>query len=363
VDQRAAVFVIATGMSARVRQCGPLAVAAIVLLWAGASPSAAAAKRAPLIAAAGDIACAPANPRYNGGLGTFNSCQQRATSNLLQSRNFSAILPLGDLVYDENGSLASYFSAYEPTWGRFRAASRPVIGNHEYDDGLGGQGYWDYWDGVGASNGRAGVRGQGWYSYNLGSWHLIALNSNCDFVTCRNTGRQIRWLRNDLEANSKRCILAYMHHPRFSSGLYEKRGDTRALWKTLYRGKADVVLNGHDHLYERFAPQRPSGIRDWHGGISQFTVGTGGYFLFPVGIPPQPNSQFTFNGSFGILVMKLARQRFGWSFLTAPSARSIDRGSRRCTRERPRPRRHHKHHKHASNQAGAGTRAARLRSG
>jgi acid phosphatase type 7 len=349
-------------MSARTKHAAPLAAAVVGLLFA-AWPPVASAKRAPIIAAAGDIACAPANPRYNGGFGTFNSCQQLATSNLLQSRKFSAILPLGDLVYDENGSLASYFSAYDPTWGRFRVASRPVVGNHEYDDGLGAQGYWDYWNGVGAGNGPAGVRGRGWYSFNLGSWHLIALNSNCDFVTCLNDGRQIKWLRRDLEANANRCILAYMHHPRFSSGQFETRGDTRALWKTLYRGKADVVVNGHDHLYERFAPQRPSGIRDWRRGITQFTVGTGGYFLFSVGIPAQPNSQFTFNGNFGILVMKLARKRFGWSFLTIPSARSIDRGSRRCTRERPRRKRHRKHPKHGAHHDRVGTGTAGRRSG
>lgn len=302
------------------------------LLCAAAAASPAEAKPAPLIAAAGDIACGPNNERYNGGLGTFNSCQQLATSQLLAGRNLSAVLALGDLVYDDNGSLQSYFASYHPTWGRFRKATRPVIGNHEYDDGLGGRGYWDYWNGFGNGNGPAGARNRGWYSFGLGSWRLIALNSNCDFVSCRRTGRQINWLERQLKRYANRCTLAYFHHPRFSSGQFEQVGDTRAIWRTLYRGGADVVLNGHDHLYERFAPQRPSGIVDWRRGISEFVVGTGGYFLFPVEVPPEANSQLTFNGSFGVLFARLGVKRFSWSFVAAPSRTVIDSGKRRCHR-------------------------------
>ncbi|MEK6278373.1 MAG: metallophosphoesterase [Actinomycetota bacterium] len=317
-------------------------LAALCLLGSAAFAAPTQAKPAPLIAAAGDIACGPNNPRYNGGFGTFNSCQQLATSNLLLGRPYAAILPLGDIVYDDNGSLASYYASYSPTWGRFKRATHPAIGNHEYDDGLGGQGYWDYFNGIGDNEGRAGVRGQGWYAYNVGSWRLIALNSNCDFVACARTSRQIRFLERELEEHPDRCVLAYFHHPRFTSGLYEEIGDTRAIWRALYRGGADVVLNGHDHIYERFAPQRPSGIRDWRTGISQFSVGTGGYFLFPVGVPPQPNSQFTFNGDFGILNMRLGHKRYGWSFVTAGSRTSIDSGRRGCHREPKRRRPKHK---------------------
>ncbi len=356
----------------RTRQliAGVRACALGALLLAAATAPAARARSAPLIAAAGDIACGPGNPRFNSGLGTANDCQELLTSNLFAGRSLSAVLPLGDLQYDDNGSLESFLASYQPTWGRWHAASHPVIGNHEYDDGLGAQGYWDYWDGVGVGNGAAGVRGQGWYSYNVGSWHLVALNSNCDQVSCRGDSRQLRWLRRDLSDNADRCVLAYMHHPHFSSGLYEERGHTRSLWKALYRGRADVVLNGHDHLYERFAPQRPSGIVDYHNGITQFTVGTGGYFLFPIASPPIANSQFAYNQSFGVLFMRLALKSYGWSFVDV-SGNTIDHGKRACHRETPPKRRHNRHHHHHHDGGGGGNNgggqrpadAARRRSG
>ena len=325
----------------RKRRGGEACAAALLLLLLFCAP--AEARTAPLIAAAGDISCADNNPRYNDGLGTENSCQELLTSRLLDSQPLSAVLPLGDLVYDQNGSLQSYLTSYEPTWGRFKAISHPVIGNHEYDDGFGAQGYWDYWNGIGNGEGPAGTRGRGWYSYNLGSWRLIALNSNCEFVACLGSSRQIRWLRHELEDHPRRCVLAYMHHPRFSSGMFEEVGDTRALWRTLYRGRADVVVNGHDHLYERFAPQRPSGIVDYSRGISQFTVGTGGYFLFPISDPRQANSEFAYNEHFGVMFMRLGFTRYYWRFVDV-FGQTIDQGSRGCTRAEPKRHRHRRHH-------------------
>jgi hypothetical protein len=338
----------------------------LAVLLLGAMAGAAEAKTVPLIAAAGDIACGPSNENYAGGFGTSIRCQEYATSNLLVGRRLSAVLPLGDLEYDDSGSLDSFNASYVPTWGRWWAASHPVIGNHEYDDGEGAQGYWDYWDGIGQGRGRAGVRGRGWYSYNVGSWHLVALNSNCDWVSCRGNSPQLRWLRNDLSDSADRCVLAYMHHPHFSSGLFEERGDTRALWKALYRGRADVVLNGHDHIYERFAPQRPSGIVDHQKGITQFTVGTGGYFLFPIIEPRIANSQFAYNGAFGVLFMRLGLKQYGWTFQNVEGT-PIDHGKRACHRaKRPRHahhrRRHHGGHSDGrANQAASDT--ARRRSG
>jgi hypothetical protein len=336
--------------------CAALAVA---LLFTAAP---AAAEQAPLIAAAGDIACGPDNPRFNSGFGTFNSCQEYQTSNLLQGRRLAAVLPLGDLQYDENGSLDSFLASYDPTWGRWKAVSHPVIGNHEYDDGLGGQGYYDYWDGVGGAVGPAGVRGEGWYSYDVGTWHLVALNSNCDQVSCAGNSRQLRWLRDDLREHRDSCVLAYMHHPHFSSGIYEDLGDTRALWKALYRGRADVVLNGHDHIYERFAPSRPSGIVDPANGITQFTVGTGGYFLFPTEPPSPPNSEFAYNGSYGVMFMRLASDAYYWSFVDV-SGRVIDSGKRLCFHAMPRlhtqiSKRHHAHVRHRGGRADSGRRAS-----
>lgn len=318
-------------MKRRTQRAGRGAGLLMALLFLVIAP-AAWAREAPLIAAAGDIACGRNNPRFNGGFGTSNSCQELLTSELLTGRALSAVLPLGDLQYDENGSLESFLASYHPTWGRWHAASHPVVGNHEYDDERGAEGYWNYWNGIAAGDGPAGVRGHGWYSFNLGSWHLVALNSNCEEVSCRGDSRQLRWLRDDLEKYPRRCVLAYMHHPHFSSGLYEERGDTRALWKALYRGGADVVLNGHDHIYERFAPQRPSGIVDPERGIAQFTVGTGGYFLFPI-IAPVLNSEFAYNQSFGVLFMRLGFKHYGWSFVDVTGA-TIDHGSRGCHRER-----------------------------
>ncbi len=344
-------------MNRRGKTAGWLACALLSLLLAGPA-EARKAPRIPLIAAAGDIACASSNPRYNNGVGTDDSCQQFQTSNLLLGRDLSAVLPLGDLQYDENGSLGSYAAGYEPSWGRLRAASHPVIGNHEYDDGLGAQGYWDYWNGVGAADGPAGVRGQGWYSYNLGSWHLVALNSNCDFVSCRGDSRQLRWLRRDLRDNADRCTLAYMHHPRFSSGIYEELGDTRALWIALYRGGADVVLNGHDHIYERFARSRPDGVIDPKRGITQFTVGTGGYFLFSTLEPHVINSRFAYNGGFGVIFMRLGKKRYGWNFENVAGA-TIDHGKRACHREKPRPKRHRRHHHDHHDGGGSHNRAVR----
>jgi Calcineurin-like phosphoesterase len=317
---------------------------AAALALAACLPSSALAQD-PVIAAAGDIACAPNNPRFNAGAGTENSCHQQGTASLLDRGGYSAVLPLGDLINGDDDSLAGFQASYEPTWGRYRAISHPAIGNHEYDDRAGATGYWDYWNGVGVTDGPAGVRARGWYAWDLGSWRLIALNSNCDRVGCTAHSKQGRWLRDQLRHNHDRCVLAYMHHPRFSSGLFASPNRTTGLWRALYRGGADVVLNGHDHLYERFAPSRPSGIVDPSRGITQFTVGTGGYFLFPTATPGPPNSEFVYNQGFGVLFMRLLPDSFGWSFVNV-DGRVIDRGHRLCSHANPQPRheRHHRHH-------------------
>jgi hypothetical protein len=298
----------------------------------------------PLIAAAGDIACGTNNPRYNRGLGSAAGCQQLWTSNLLADRGLSAVLPLGDLQYDGGGTLESFLGSYAPTWGRWRTISHPAIGNHEYDDQQGGEGYWDYWNGAGVRNGRAGHRHRGWYSFDRGSWHLVALNSNCDIVSCRAHSRQLKWLRKNLRHSKGHCVLAYMHHPHFSSGLHEEYQDTGRLWNALYRLGADVVLNGHDHIYERFAPQRPSGVLDRRRGISEFTVGTGGYYLFSIRSPRVAHSQFATADTYGVLFMRLEQRSFGWSFVNV-SGQAVDEGQRPCHPAWPR-RRHRHHHGH-----------------
>ena len=177
----------------------------------------------PVIAAAGDIACDPADPGYNGGAGTSTRCRQRATSDLLVGAGLAAVLPLGDIQYDS--PTASRINAvYAPSWGRVKSISRPVLGNH---DGA-GSAYFDYFNGAGAANGPAGPRGRGYYSYDIGAWHLVALNSNCTRVSCGAGSIQERWLRADLAAHPTGCTLAYWHHPRYSSGTRRQPRDAAA---------------------------------------------------------------------------------------------------------------------------------------
>jgi len=331
----------------RVQRAWWLAVlgGALIAFLLAAAP--AGAKPAPLIAAAGDISCTEPNPDYNFGLGTGTDCQELATSGLLDLDAWSAVLPLGDLTYDDAASLVGFQTSYEQTWGRWKAVSHPAIGNHEYDDHLGAQGYWDYWNGIGVGDGPAGVRGRGWYAYDVGSWRLIALNSNCHRVRCGYDSSQTRFLRHQLYNARNRCTLVYFHHPRYSSGRYEARNYTTGFWKAMYRNGADVVLNGHEHVYERFAPQTYYGTLDRKQGVQQFTVGTGGYFLFPFTRPTAANSRFKENDTFGVLKMRLSPDRYHWDFMAVPDGHSLDSGSRRCHNEPLRPRRkHHRHHHH-----------------
>src|SRR5919204_1683166 len=233
----------------------------------------------PVIAAAGDIACDPTDGSFNGGQGTAGSCRESATSDLLVNGGFTAVLPLGDDQYN-CGGLAAFQQSYDPTWGRVKPATHPVIGNHEYDTSGGTDcdptgnagGYWGYY---GAA---AGDTGKGYYSYDIGSWHIIALNSNvgCAKVACSAGSTQEQWLKADLAAHPAACTLAYWHAPRFSSSISSPASAYLPFWQDLYAAGADVILNGHIHNYERFAPQDPSGNLDNAAGIREFIVGTGG---------------------------------------------------------------------------------------
>jgi hypothetical protein len=289
----------------------------------------------PVIAAAGDIAC--------NGTATPNAtrCQEAGTASLIAAGpKVSAVLPLGDLQY-ECGDYPNLLRFYDPTWGRFRAITHPAIGTHEYlttrggsgcdpSTTVSGKGYFDYWNGVNAVSGPAGDRTRGYYSYDVGSWHLIALNSNCARVGgCDATSPQGTWLRDDLAAHPGRCTLAYWHHPRFSSG---EHGDDLAiapLWDALYAAGADVVLNGHDHDYERFAPQTPAGIADPTTGIREFVVGTGGksHYRFTT---VQPNSEARNADTFGVLELTLRPDGYDWRFLPTPGGTFTDAGNGTC---------------------------------
>ena len=275
----------------------------------------------PLVAAAGDIACAPAHPAFNDGSGTLAECRQGATAKLLGDPRFVAILLLGDNQY-ETGSLADYRASFDPSWGRIRNIARPVPGNHEY----GVAGARDYFRYFGAA---AGSTGRGYYSFDLGSWHVVALNSNCVLAGgCGRSSLQGRWLRADLRANPATCTLAFWHHPRFSSGKYESDVSVAPLWNILHRNGADVVLAGHDHVYERFAPLSPDGRAIVDDGIRSFVVGTGGrsHYSFTT---PHLGSGRRISESFGLLTLSLRNTEYRWKFISE-ERKILDSGSSGC---------------------------------
>jgi acid phosphatase type 7 len=305
---------------------GACSGAAAVLAPAGGAANPAG---APLIAAAGDIACPPWSHLYNGGAGTERGCGQRRTARLIRAGGYAAVLALGDLQYNR-GRLALFRRIYGSTWGRFKRKTYPTPGNHEYVTS-GARGYFDYFNGVGDRSGRAGLRPYGWYSFELGSWHLIALNSNCSIIGCGGGSRQQLWLRRDLARHRTLCTLAYFHHPRFSSLHHEREGreNVRPLWRTLYNAGVDVVLNGHEHVYERFAPLSARGTLDRGHGIVEMIVGTGGHSLYPAS-RLRPDSEAFQNTTFGVLTLRLAPGRFRWRYLAAPGGELLDSGTHGC---------------------------------
>jgi hypothetical protein len=280
-----------------------------------APPPAAPALAGYTVAAAGDIACPPrVRP-------SAIACHERQTAALLDRIRPRLVLPLGDVQYPY-GQLPDFRRVFAPSWGRWRARMRPTPGNHEWFLSP-GTGYFDYF-GV-----RAGPRGRGWYSYDAGGWHLVALNGNCAKVGCAVGSPQERWLRADLARHPRRCTLAYWHQPRFSSGLHGNALDTAPLWADLYAAGAELVLSGHDHSYERFAPQAPSGGADRARGVVQFVVGTGGVNLYPI-FRVKPNSRARNGATFGVLELGLRAGSYSWRFVPEGGARFTDSGSARC---------------------------------
>jgi acid phosphatase type 7 len=287
-----------------------------------AEPSQAA--RDPVIMAAGDIACDPADPSYNEGAGTSTRCHQRATSDLLVGAAVAAVLPLGDLQY-QGASLSNIMAVYDPTWGRVKSISRPVLGNREDS----GAGFFDYFNGPGVMDGPAGVRGKGYYSFDIGSWHLVALNSNCTQIGCSAGSEQERWLRADLAAHRTRCTLAYWHHPRWSSGEHGSNSSMQPLWEALEDAGAEIVLSGHRHHYERFSPLDGNGASDPADGIRQFVVGTGGAFFTDIG-STIAHSEVAQNDTFGVLKLTLHPMSYDWEFVPEAGKTFTDSGSAAC---------------------------------
>ena len=300
----------------------PRALLAAGVLIASAAARTALAQPTAVIAAAGDIACDPLDPSYNGGNGTATNCHMKATSDLLVAGGYTAVLVLGDNQY-EMGALASYQTVFETSWGRVKGLIRPVPGNHEYVT-PGATGYYGYF-GAAAMDPT-----KGYYSYDLGGWHLIALNSNCaDIGGCNAGSPQEQWLAADLAAHPGVCTLAYWHHPRFSSGPHGDDATYDAFWQDLHAAGADVVLNGHDHDYERFAPQNPGGTADAMGGLREFVVGTGGKNQTAWGLPP-PKSEVRRNDTFGVLKLNLYPYSYEWQFVPEAGKTFTDTGGGLC---------------------------------
>jgi Calcineurin-like phosphoesterase len=292
------------------RWCFSIVLAGAIALLSTAMPAGASAAPDPVIAAAGDISCDQA------GTPAGSSCQQQATSDLLVGANPAGVLTLGDQQY-EDGALSKFQGFYDPAWGRVKPITHPAPGNHEYGT-KGATGYFSYF---GAAAGTAGL---GYYSYDIGAWHLISLDSNSP------SSAQVAWLKSDLAASSARCTLAYWHHPRFSSG--STHGDNTSVapfWDALYAAGADVVLNGHEHNYERFAPQSPSGAADSARGIREFVSGTGGRNHYPIS-SAKPNSQVHNSDTFGVLELSLHPSGYDWQFRPAAGGGFTDQGSGSC---------------------------------
>jgi len=244
------------------------------------------------------------------------------TADLVTNNHLAGVLALGDLQY-EKGSLASFQQAYDATWGRFKSMTHPAVGNHEYGTSK-ADGYFTYFGET------AGQPGQGWYSFDIGAWHLISLNSNCSKVGGCDVGSpQERWLSQDLTSHQNKCVLAYWHHPRFSSGQHGDEPQYDAFWRDLYNEGADVVLVGHDHDYERFAPQDPDGKPDPSRGLREFVVGTGGknHYGFQ---SLDANSEVREARTFGVLLMTLNRDSYDWKFVPERGKSFTDAGRGAC---------------------------------
>jgi hypothetical protein len=310
--------------------CVCAVLATIGVACSSSGGAAAAAGGDPVIVAAGDIACDPADPSFAGGQGTSDACQQAATADVAASVNSAAVLALGDLQYNCGGA-GAFAASYDPTWGRLKSITHPVPGNQEYNtsgtdcpaNGT-AYGYFQYFGNA------AGPLLKGWYSFDLGTWHVIALNANCDFVEgCDKGSAQYDWLQKDLASSTAACTLGFWHEPRFSSGSHNNDGQMDDVWNALYAAGVDVVLNGHDHLYERFAPQDPNQKAD-PNGITEFIVGTGGDDHGPFDNSIEPNSQVRNASSFGVLEMTLHPSGYDWRFLPAAGGTFTDQGSASC---------------------------------
>jgi hypothetical protein len=234
------------------------------------------------------------------------------------------VFAAGDLAYNA-GTWEEFQNCYQPTWGRFKDRTRPAPGNHDFN----GSGYFRYWGDA------AGDPKKAYYSYDLGDWHIVVLNTNCSARALEGCGEgspEEVWLREDLAAHADACIVAYGHHSLFSSGILPSHAthpELRAFWKDLYHAHADLILAGHEHSYERFAPQNPDGQLDEKNGIRQIVVGTGGKSHTPLGFAAA-NSEVRNSDTFGVLRLTLSEKSYKWEFVPQAGMTFRDSGEGTC---------------------------------
>ena len=256
-----------------------------------------------------------------GDIGRCDSEHDEATARLVE-RIGGTVFTVGDNAY-ERGTEDEFERCYGPSWGRFRHRTRPTPGNHDYGS-RDAEPYFAYFGPA------AGSVGEGWYAYDLGPWRVYALNSNCGQIGgCGPGSPQLAWLERDLRANPRRCIAAYWHHPRFTTG---RRGNDEAMasvWRVLHGAGAELVVAGHEHVYERFAPRGPDGEPDPERGIRQFVVGTGGASPHGFG-RAHPTLEVRESGTFGVLELRLEADGYRWQFHPTEGGSFKDSGSGRC---------------------------------
>lgn len=290
-------------------------VASIVIAGVVAIPGVAqASSSAVTVAAVGDIACEP------GAAVTATTCHQASVASAITASKPKSLWLLGDIQYLQ-GELGGFQQSFGPAFSAFSKIWRPAPGNHEYYT-PGASGYYDFFGKA------AGPSRRGYYSFDIGKWHVVSLNSNCDVIDCTTSGAELKWLKADLAKHKNRCTAAYWHHPYFSSGEHGNNSWDRPMWQALRNAHADLVLSGHDHDFEAFPRMSASGGLDSKHGLASFVVGMGGKSLYPFSAVV-PHSAVRIADQFGFLELKLSADRYTWRYLTE-NRKSLASGKARC---------------------------------
>jgi len=258
------------------------------------------------------------------GTGDITSCSSthdEETAKLIENIP-GTVFTAGDNAYP-NGSTEDFNNCYSPSWGQFKDRTMPALGNHDYNT-KGAAAYFAYF---GAS---ADDPAKGYYSYDLGQWHIIVINSNCSEIGgCQAGSLQLQWLQSDLASHQTDCTLAYMHHPLFNTGFHGNTDELKTIWQTLYDAGADVVVAGHDHNYQRFSPLDPNGKKDLNRGIREFVVGTGGGSLYEF-FKPATNIEARNDDTYGVLKLTLHPTSYDWEFIPVAGKTFTDSGTDNC---------------------------------